>query len=104
MGLAAREGDGVANAIIQEAWETLRDPVDWLCRFCQSFQRIDWRRTKSYAPSLLASFRQGIYGRATPLMTRRLIVDHTQLGKEAGLFGAGVLARLGLFGSLEVAA
>jgi hypothetical protein len=37
-------------------------------------------------------------------MTRRLIVDHTQLGKEAGLFGAGVLARLGLFGSLEVAA
>jgi hypothetical protein len=37
-------------------------------------------------------YSSGIYGRAMPLMSRKLVVDHTQLGDEAGLYGAGALA------------
>jgi ROK family len=47
-----------------------------------------------FGASLLASIRQGIYGRAMPLMSRKLIVDHTQLGSEAGLYGAGSFGTL----------
>jgi predicted NBD/HSP70 family sugar kinase len=98
--VAAREGDGVANSIFQEAGRRLGTALAGFVDFLNPSRVLIGGGLSHFAPSLLASIRQGIYGRAMPLMSRKLVVDHTELGDEAGLYGAGALALLGLFNSL----
>jgi predicted NBD/HSP70 family sugar kinase len=89
---AAKEGDGYANAIIQEMGTKLGTALAGFIDFLNPQKLLIGGGLSNMDPRLLAGVRQGIYGRAMPLMTRDFVVERTSLGPDGGIFGAGVLA------------
>ncbi len=95
---AAKEGDGYANAIIQEIGTKLGTALAGFIDFLNPGKLLIGGGLSNMDPRLLAGIQQGIYGRAMPLMTRDLVIERTTLGADAGIFGAGVLAYTELLG------
>lgn len=89
---AAKEGDGYANAIIQEMGTTLGKALAGFIDFLNPRKLLIGGGLSNMDPRLLAGVQHGIYGRAMPLMTRDLVIERAFLGSDAGIFGAGVLA------------
>jgi predicted NBD/HSP70 family sugar kinase len=89
---AAKEGDGYANAIIQEMGTNLGKALAGFVDFLNPRKLLIGGGLSNMDPRLLAGIQQGIYGRAMPLMTRDLVIERTFLGSDTGIFGAGVLA------------
>jgi predicted NBD/HSP70 family sugar kinase len=95
---AAREGDGYANAMIQDMGTKLGTALAGFIDFLNPRKLLIGGGLSNMDPRLLAGLQQGIYGRAMPLMTRGLVIERTALGADGGIFGAGVLAFTELLG------
>ena len=89
---AAKQGDGYANAIIQEMGTNVGKALAGFVDFLNPRKLLIGGGLSNMDPRLLAGIQQGIYGRAMSLMTRDLVIERTFLGSDAGFFGAGVLA------------
>ena len=96
---AAREGDGYANAIVQEMGLKLGTVLAGFVDLLNPEKLLIGGGLSNIDPRLLAGIQQGIYGRAMPLMTRSLIVERTSLGVDAGAFGSAALAFTEMLGS-----
>lgn len=92
VGQASREGDPVANRIIQRAGQLIGQMLASLVNFFNPSQILVGGGVTRVGPLLLASIRQSVYQRSLPLSTRRLYIGYTQLGERSGVVGAGVLA------------
>ena len=89
---AAKEGDGYANAIIQQMGTNLGNALAGFIDFLNPRKLLIGGGLSNMDPRLLAGIQQGIYGCAMPLMTRDLVIERTFLGADAAIFGTGVLA------------
>lgn len=92
VGQASREGDPVANRIIQRAGQLIGQMLASLVNFFNPSQILVGGGVTRVGPLLLASIRQSVYQRSLPLSTRHLYIGYTQLGERSGIVGAGVLA------------
>ncbi len=92
VGQASREGDPVANRIIQRAGQLIGQMLASLVNFFNPSQILVGGGVTRVGPLLLASIRQSVYQRSLPLSTRHLYIGYTQLGERSGVVGAGVLA------------
>lgn len=91
---AAREGDIVANRIIQEAGGRVGQMLATLVNILNPTSILIGGGVSHLGPLLLASIRQSVYARSLPLSTRKLRLDYLRLGDAAGLRGASALALL----------
>ncbi|WP_421684967.1 ROK family transcriptional regulator [Thermus thermophilus] len=104
VGQASREGDPVANRIIQRAGQLIGQMLASLVNFFNPSQILVGGGVTKIGPLLLASIRQSVYQRSLPLSTRHLYIGYTRLGDHSGLLGAGALALAEIIragGSLE---
>lgn len=92
VGQASREGDPVANRIIQKAGQLIGQMLASLVNFFNPSQILVGGGVTKIGPLLLASIRQSVYQRSLPLSTRHLYIGYTRLGELSGLLGAGALA------------
>ncbi|GLV48875.1 hypothetical protein TJA_19780 [Thermus sp. LT1-2-5] len=92
VGQASREGDPVANRIIQQAGQLIGQMIAALVNFFNPSQILVGGGVTKIGPLLLASIRQSVYQRSLPLSTRHLYIGYTRLGELSGLLGAGALA------------
>lgn len=90
--LAARQGDPVANDILQLAGTRVGQVIAGLINFMNPSQVLLSGGVAQVGPLLLASVRQSVYARSLPLSTRKLRIDYAALGVQAALRGAAVLA------------
>lgn len=104
VGQASREGDPVANRIIQRAGQLIGQMLASLVNFFNPSQILVGGGVTKIGPLLLASIRQSVYQRSLPLSTRHLYIGYTRLGDHSGILGAGALALAEIIragGSLE---
>lgn len=100
VGQASREGDPVANQIIQRAGQLIGQMLASLVNFFNPSQILLGGGVTKIGPILLASIRQSVYQRSLPLSTRHLHIGYTKLGERSGIVGAGVLAMSELLNTL----
>ena len=104
VGQASRNGDAVANAIIQRAGSLIGQMLASVVNFFNPSHVFIGGGVTQIGPLFLASVRQSVYHRSLALSTRHLDIQYTPLGGQAGLVGAGALAMqesLRLHGSLR---
>ncbi|MFC4640290.1 ROK family protein [Deinococcus hohokamensis] len=91
---AAREGDPVANAIIQKSGLLIGQMLAALVNFFNPSQIVLTGGVTRMGPLWLASIRQSVYQRSLALSTRHIEIRPSSLGEHGGLIGAGALAML----------
>ena len=92
VGEAAREGDAVATEIIRESGELLGDVLASLVNFYNPEMIVIGGGVSKLGNLLLSSVRQAIFSRSLPLATRNLQIVFSEIGADAGIFGAVSLA------------
>jgi len=97
VGAALREGDPVALEIIQNSGRLIGEVLASLINFFNPSHIFVGGGVTSLGNQLLASMRQTVLGRSTPLATRHLMIDYSVMGAEAGITGAVSLALDHLF-------
>jgi glucokinase-like ROK family protein len=97
VGAAAREGDQVANEIIQSTGQLVGDVLAGLVNFYNPSLILIGGGVANIGNQLLASIRQAVLRRSTALATRDLIIRYSPMGAEAGVTGAIHLALDHLF-------
>lgn len=91
---AAREGDPVANAIIQKSGLLIGQMLAALVNFFNPSHIVLTGGITRMGPLWLASIRQSVYQRSLALSTRHIEIRPSVLGEKGGLIGAGALAML----------
>ncbi|WP_370681720.1 ROK family protein [Comamonas sp. GB3 AK4-5] len=92
VGAASREGDVVANRIIQRSGMLVGQMLASVVNFFNPSHVFLTGSIVTIGPLFLAAVRQSIYQRSLALSTRNLHVQYTSLGDTGGITGAGVLA------------
>ena len=92
---AGREGDPVANAIIQKSGLLIGQMLASLVNFFNPSHIVLTGGVTRMGPLWLASIRQSVYQRSLALSTRHIEIRPSSLGDHGGLVGAGALAVLG---------
>ena len=92
VGLACRNGDAVANGIVQRAGSLLGQMLASVVNFFNPSHVFIGGGITRMGPLFLAAVRQSIYHRSLALSTRHLEIQYTPLAGQAGLVGAGALA------------
>ncbi|SMB80681.1 ROK family protein [Deinococcus hopiensis] len=92
---AAREGDPVANAIIQKSGLLIGQMLASLVNFFNPSHIVLTGGVTRMGPLWLASIRQSVYQRSLALSTRHIEIRPSLVGDQGGLIGAGALAMLG---------
>ena len=91
---AGREGDPVANAIIQKSGLLIGQMLAALVNFFNPSHIVLTGGITRMGPLWLASIRQSVYQRSLALSTRHIEIRPSVLGEQGGLIGAGALAML----------
>jgi glucokinase-like ROK family protein len=102
VGAAAREGDRVANDIIQSSGHMIGDVLAGLVNFFNPSMILIGGGVAGIGNQLLASIRQAVLGRSTALATRDLVISYSPTGSDVGVTGAIHLALDHLFVVEEV--
>jgi glucokinase-like ROK family protein len=92
VGEAAREGDGLATEIIRESGQLVGEVLASLVNFYNPDMIVIGGGISNLGNLLLSSIRQAIFNRSLPLATRNLQIVFSEIGGEAGIFGALSLA------------
>ncbi|MDQ0324894.1 putative NBD/HSP70 family sugar kinase [Rhodopseudomonas julia] len=94
VGLASREGDPAANAIIRGAGADVGRMLATLVNFFNPSHVFICGGVAAIGPAFLASIRQSVYQRSLALSTRHLAIRPIPHPDDAGIVGAGVLGFL----------
>jgi predicted NBD/HSP70 family sugar kinase len=94
VGMAGREGDAAANAIIREAGANIGRMLAAIVNFYNPSHMFLCGGVVGIGPSFLSSIRQSVYQRSLPLSTRHLEIQPVPDADTAGIIGAGVMAFL----------
>ncbi len=97
VGEAAREGDAVATEIIRESGQLVGDVLASLVNFYNPEMIVIGGGVSKLGNLLLSSVRQAVFNRSLPLATRNLQIVFSDIGADAGIFGAVSLALSYLF-------
>lgn len=97
VGVAAREGDRVANEIIQSSGRIIGDVLAGLVNFFNPSVIFVGGGVAGIGNQLLASIRQSVLSRSTALATRDLVISYSPTGPDVGVIGAIHLALDHLF-------
>ncbi len=97
VGEAAREGDAVATEIIRESGQIVGEVLASLVNFYNPEMIVIGGGISNLGNLLLSSVRQAIFNRSLPLATRNLQIVFSEIGANAGIFGAVSLALNYLF-------
>lgn len=89
---ALEEADQVAVDIIRDSGIAIGGVLAALVNFFNPSRIVIGGGVSQVGDVMLAAIRQKIYQHALPLTTRRLVVEHSSVGVNAGLIGAAVLA------------
>ena len=89
---AVRGGDELANGLVQQAGTRIGQVLALLVNVLNPARVLIGGTLGLSGPIMLASIRQGVYGRSLPLATRSLVVDYTRLGELSGVTGIAALA------------
>jgi glucokinase-like ROK family protein len=89
---ALEEADQVAVDVIRESGLAIGAVLAGLVNFFNPSRIVVGGGVSQVGDVMLAAIRQKIYQHALPLTTRRLVVEHSAVGINAGLIGAAVLA------------
>lgn len=89
---ALEEADQVAVDVIRESGLAIGGVLAGLVNFFNPSRIVVGGGVSQVGDVMLAAIRQKIYQHALPLTTRRLVVEHSAVGVDAGLIGAAVLA------------
>jgi glucokinase-like ROK family protein len=92
VGEAAREGDALATEIIRESGQLVGDVLASLVNFYNPDMIVIGGGVSNLGNLLLSSVRQAVFNRSLPLATRNLQIVFSEIGAEAGIFGAVSLA------------
>jgi predicted NBD/HSP70 family sugar kinase len=89
---AVEESDPAAVGLIRESGSAIGNVIAGLTNFFNPSHIIVGGGVSKVGDVFLAAIRQAIYQHSLPLSNRRVIIDHSVLGANAGLIGAAVLA------------
>lgn len=89
---ALEEADQVAVDVIRDSGIAIGGVLAGLVNFINPSRIVIGGGVSQVGDVMLAAIRQKIYQHALPLTTRRLVVEHSAVGVNAGLIGAAVLA------------
>lgn len=89
---ALEESDPVAVNLIRESGIAVGAVLAGLVNFFNPSHIVIGGGVSQVGDVLLAAIRQAIYQHCLPLTTRRLVIEHSAVGINAGLIGAAVLA------------
>lgn len=92
VGEAAREGDAVAIEAIRESGQSVGDVLAALVNFYNPDMIVIGGGVSNLGNLLLSSIRQAVFNRSLPLATRNLQIVFSEIGADAGIFGAVSLA------------
>jgi predicted NBD/HSP70 family sugar kinase len=92
IGLAAAEGDPIANELIQESGRIIGEVLASLVNFYNPSLILIGGGVSKIGHQFLASIRRGVLHRSLPLSTRHLRIDTSLMGSDAGITGAITLA------------
>lgn len=92
VGIAAANGDRVAMQIIKESGSLLGEVLAGIVNFFNPEMILIGGGVSRIGSQFLASIRQSILSRSTPLSTTQLRIDYAQMGDDAGVTGAVALA------------
>lgn len=92
VGEAAREGDPMATEIIRESGQVVGDVLASLVNFYNPDMIVIGGGVSNLGNLLLSSIRQAVFHRSLPLATRNLQIVFSDIGADAGVFGAVSLA------------
>ena len=88
---AVEESDPVAVGLIRESGSAIGNVIAGLTNFFNPSRIIVGGGVSKVGDVFLAAIRQAIYQHSLPLSNRRVVIDHSILGADAGLIGAAVL-------------
>lgn len=89
---ALEDSDPIAVALIRDSGSAIGRVLAGLVNFINPSHIVVGGGVSQVGDVLLASIRQAIYQHALPLLTRRLSIEHSAVGPNAGLIGAALLA------------
>lgn len=89
---ALEESDPIAVALIRDSGNAIGRVLAGLVNYTNPSHIVVGGGVSQVGDVLLAAIRQSIYQNALPLLTRRLIIEHSAVGPNAGLLGAALLA------------
>jgi glucokinase-like ROK family protein len=92
VGEAAREGDAVAIEAIRESGQAVGDVLAALVNFYNPDMIVIGGGVSNLGNLLLSSIRLAVFSRSLPLATRNLQIVFSEIGGDAGIFGALGLA------------
>ncbi len=92
VGEAVREGDPLATEIIRESGQVLGDVLASLVNFYNPDMIVIGGGVSNLGNLFLSSIRQAVFHRSLPLATRNLQIVFSDIGPDAGVFGAVSLA------------
>jgi glucokinase-like ROK family protein len=92
VGNAAKEGDALATEIIRESGQFIGNVLAGLVNFYNPRVIVIGGGVSNLGNLLLSSIRQTVLNRSTPLATRNLSIVFSEIGPDAGVFGAVNLA------------
>lgn len=89
---AVEESDPVAVGLIRESGNAIGIVLAALTNFFNPSHIVVGGGVSQVGDVFLAAIRQAIYQHSLPLTNRRVVIDHSILGVNAGLVGAAILA------------
>lgn len=97
VGVAATEGDRVANQIIQRSGQVLGETLANIVNFLDPDLVLIGGPVNDVTPAFLASIRRSIWNRSPSSATQNLRIEIAPLGPEASILGAIALALENIF-------
>ena len=98
---AGRTGDEFANSVIIDAGARIGAVVADLVNIMNPDRIIVGGRLSSIGASILAAIRQQVYGRASLVATGQLAIEFSELGGEASLWGAALVAQKAAYSATD---
>ena len=89
---ALEESDPIAVNLVRESGGAIGRVLAGLVNFTNPSHIVVGGGVSQVGDVLLAAIRQAIYMHALPLLTRRLTIEHSAVGQNAGLIGAALMA------------
>jgi glucokinase-like ROK family protein len=101
VGLAAEEGDKIANEIVRESGRAIGEVLASLVNFYNPSLILIGGGVSNIGLMFLSSIRSGIFSRSLPLATRNLRIDASPMREDAGVVGATALALTHVFADVR---
>jgi len=101
VGMAAEEGDKIANEIVRESGRAIGEVLASLVNFYNPSLILIGGGVSNIGLMFLSSIRSGIFSRSLPLATRNLRIDASPMREDAGVVGASALALTHVFADVR---